>query len=96
MNYFPAKKNLLQDDIVFNENRVYVFASYTVSDPSNNTYESRIVIVKPQMQNDSIDLFKKRLHEKRDRLESYGDPNTKQASDVFLRRIPNDNEAKFF
>ena len=52
MNYFPAKKNLLQDDIVFNENRVYVFASYTVSDPSNNTYESRIVIVKPQMQND--------------------------------------------
>jgi len=70
-NQMPKDDKLLRDDILFNENRLYVFSSLKVETTDSDEYMANIVIIKPQMQNLESNLFKKRSKEKRDQLKRF-------------------------
>lgn len=107
---YPTEKNWLKDDILFHENRVYVFSKYLVYDSCHNggndadnehrdSYLANITIIKPMMEQlEERDLFKKRQREKRDNLQAfeYTKDGKTEKMQPYLIKIPDDKECNFF
>lgn len=100
---YPAQKNWLKDDLLFHENRIYVFSKQVICEgcsPHESEYLAKISIIKPKMDMlEENDLFKKRHREKIDELKEFeyktADGKIRKL-DPYLIKIPNDTECQFY